>query len=611
RNDQPRLEGRVLGPDGRGIEGAVVALDSPGSRVSTTAEGRFSFDHLERATYAVFASAGEWSAGPVHHAISDPPRPLILRLAPGALKTVAVVDEAGLPIADASVQVVVGGWTSTTQAAAGGRVRLGPLPRSYWYIAADAPGHAPAAQWASPAEDDVTIVLVGGSPLSGRIIDESGQPIAGARVTALPYYHEPGTTPVRSNDRGEFTIPALAPGHYTLLAVDDEHAPTHLSKKVAGGPVGDLEIVMKAPGLITGVVLDRDRRPVPLATVSSRQPDGMRRATTDENGAFELRNLERFGAALRAETTVAASDDLIVDLSRQPDADVELVLDVAGAIEGTVVDERGAPLAGISVAAVPDFEHLPPQRRSYLPGDDTTSDSDGRFAFHRLPDLPYLLDARWPTSSFDRSPQVTVARPGDHDVRITLLPGGDLAGRVIVNHADAAPAGVMLRIGPRAATHANRDGSFHIRDVPPGTYDVWFHSPEFTDFTAHVEIRSRATTDLGTLTASSGRMLVGRVVDASGAPVGGARIEVGVIRPDPIDEDDPVGGFHAYCSGVAARDGAFRVTGVPPTPMIIIASDAAGRRSEAIALPGNPPGSLEVPDDPPPFTIVMRRADER
>jgi len=102
-------------------------------------------------------------------------------------------------------------------------------------------------------------------------------------------------------------------------------------------------------------------------------------------------------------------------------------------------------------------------------------------------------------------------------------------------------------------------------------------------------------------------MLAGRVIDASGAPIGGARVEVGVIRPDPVDEDDPAGGFHAYRSAVAAPDGTFRVTRVPPTRMTVIASDAAGGSSDPIVLPGNPAGSLEVPDDPPPVTIVVRR----
>lgn len=44
-----RLEGRVIGRDGRGVQGAAVTLDPTSSRTATTAsDGGFSFDHLER-----------------------------------------------------------------------------------------------------------------------------------------------------------------------------------------------------------------------------------------------------------------------------------------------------------------------------------------------------------------------------------------------------------------------------------------------------------------------------------------------------------------------------------------------------------------------------------
>ena len=77
----------------------------------------------------------------------------------------------------------------------------------------------------------LTVTLHKGFAVSGRVLDEGGKPIAKARVTATngawtdwtesDLEHDGATT----NDKGQFTIPALAAGTGSLLAVDGEHAP--------------------------------------------------------------------------------------------------------------------------------------------------------------------------------------------------------------------------------------------------------------------------------------------------------------------------------------------------------------------------------------------------
>src|SRR4051812_10429313 len=53
-----RLGGRVVGPDGRGIAGAVIQIDSVPQRTTTSAsEGAFEFEGLLSRTYEVRAKA--------------------------------------------------------------------------------------------------------------------------------------------------------------------------------------------------------------------------------------------------------------------------------------------------------------------------------------------------------------------------------------------------------------------------------------------------------------------------------------------------------------------------------------------------------------------------
>src|SRR5262249_36880330 len=138
-----------------------------------------------------------------------------------------------------------------------------------------------------------------------------------------------------------------------------------------------------------------------------------------------------------------------------------------------------------------------------------------------------------------------IAHVGDHDVRLALPASGRLIGRLV--DTTGAP---LARVGVHVAltgVATDRDGAFDVRDVPPGSYDLTFSGGNAVYFTnPGVEIRSGTTTDLGTLTPPRGRSVVGRVVDTTGAAVGGAKVELGVIRPAPTDADDPPAGFHAY-----------------------------------------------------------------
>jgi hypothetical protein len=611
-----RLDGRVIGPDGQAVGGATVVLEPTPSRTATAAaDGGFSFSRLDRQGYSLFVSAGDLVGGPIRVAVTDSPRPLVIRLARGGFQTVTVVDGAGRPILGARVDARVGGWASTISTDAAGRVKLGPLPPGFAAIAVDAPGYAPDADTvviaAAMEVGATTIVLHRGTPVSGRVVDENHQPIAGARITVIGARGGGlNTTPILGNDRGDFAIPQLVRGTYVLQAADDEHAVTRSAPvAVDGSPIDGVEIVMKDAGVISGIVLDRSRRPAPFAGISAvGAAGGTLEVTADQNGAFELRGLARYFLVLRAETATATSSAVQLNLSEKPEAEVELVLESVGTIEGTVVDERGSPLAGITVTASPDWAHLPPSARPAGLREAITDD-DGRFILHGLPELPYLLDAKRRGASFaSPSPRRAPARVGAHDVQIRLVPDGQIVGRIALDGLDTAPSNVILKLWNGPPTPANRDGSFQIQDVPPGDHYLWFESPDFTAFyKPGIEVHSGATTDLGTLTAPRSRTLVGRVVDGSGAPIGGAQVEVGVIRPPPIEVDDPAAGFHAYRSAVAAPDGTFRVSHVPSAPMIAIASAPSYASSEGTAILGGP----GAPGDPPPVTLVLSGVRDR
>lgn len=598
-DDVLRLDGRVIGPDGQAVGGATVVLESTASRTATTAaDGHFLFTRVEPQPCALFATAGDLVAGPIQARGPGHPRSLVIRLARGGFRTVIVIDGAGRPIAGAQVHVPVAGRSAIGSTDAAGKAKLGPVQPGFVAIAVDAPGYALGAATifitSSMPEDETTIILGRGSPMSGRVVDENHDAVAGARITATGAGRQTAR-PAVSDDRGAFVIPALIRGTYTLQAADDEHAAARsLPVVMDGAPLDGVEIVMRDGGVISGVVLDGDRRPAPFARISasgSAGPD----VVADQNGAFELRGLARSFFLLRAETATATSRGVQVDLSEKPEAEVEIVLENVGMISGTVVDERGAPLAGMFVTVGTDWSRS--QTAAYR---EAITDGDGKFVLVGLVDIPYLLEAQR-RKTFERSRQHMTARVGDRDIVIKMVPPGQITGRVVIDQSDAPPSHAIVTLW-QGMFPVNRDGSFQITDVPPGAHWLSFQGPDFIPFNQPAgPVQSGATLDLGTIRVPRSRTLFGRVVDSSGAPVGGAQVEVGVIRAPPIEVDDPPAGFKAYRSAVAAPDGTFRVNHVPPAPMIAIASAPPYVSSEGVAVPGGP----SAPGDPPPVTLVL------
>jgi hypothetical protein len=598
-----RIDGLVVGTDGRGIGGALVGLQATSSSTiagslvtaTATANGQFSFEALAPGSYWVLASAGELVAVPTLYTTTVPPRPLPIRVDKGGFATIVVVDEANQPIPGADLQTWNGAPISATQTDASGSVAIGPLPPLGNTVRVSAAGYAPAIRSLPllKMRGEITIVLYRGVRVRGRVIDENRSPIPGARIFAGD------RVPTLTNSRGEFEIPAVARGSHLLGVEADDHAPARKPLKVEDSALDGIEITLTDGATLSGIVLDSQRMPVPLATIVT---DGAPRVMTDRAGAFELRGQARVIMSVSAETATATSSVLTLDLSENPQADVELVLDLVGTITGNVVDEHGDPLAGVAVTASPDEATTPAALRRSVRSRQVITDGEGKFVIAGLPDVPFRLVAQ--RRSTDRKPpssRCPIATAGDRNVQIRLISNGQLVGRIVVEQA-AAPRNISVMLGNRMGFSANPDGSFHITNAPAGTFDIVFYGPGFTVFgQRNVQIRPGATTDLGTVKPPSGRTLTGRVVNGSGTPVGAAQIDFGVLRLGAVDDDEPSSGFRLYRTVIARRDGTFTAE-LPPEPLTAFASDPDYGNSAFMEIPGStaaPPFVTFVLPEPP------------
>jgi uncharacterized GH25 family protein len=622
------LEGQVVGPDGKGVAKAAVWLGSVPPRTATTEDdGTFTFDKLVGRSYALSAKSADLIGGPITHKLTAKSDPVVIKLAEAAAIEVTVVDENKQPMA--GVEVKAGETVESIATTDGkGEAMLKPVSPGYARVDATLDGYAPGGAFTtvgSPGSTArVTISLSRGFAISGRVLDESGRPIAKAKVgldngafswRTVGAGEKKDPSSATTDDKGEFKIAAAASGTHVVFAVDGEHAPAR-SKPVTVDkrPVTGVEIVMKAGGLLAGVVVDATDKPVPYATVriAGAGPQMMqvaaRQATTDENGTFEMRGISRTKMQARAESESAASKLADFDLSDKAEhRDMKLVLDVTGLIAGKVVDDKGTPVAEVQVNAFPDVLGGGTVDNIAIAGmSSATTDGEGAFKLTGLPDGTYKLWAQRPNGNFGGwGIQNVSAKTGDKAVKITLASPGGIKGTLAIE-GGGAPKVATAAVGWQPPTPV-QEGKFEIKELDPGTYDVTFRGPDFAMMVKRdVKVEAGKVIELGAITVYRGRKVSGRVVDAKGKAIGGATVKLGDMimfadeeQKDNDDDDNDLQSGIGGRQATSDAEGYFSLIGVAAKSTSIAADHPTAGRSAALTIP-------EGAGDPPAITLALR-----
>lgn len=608
------LEGVVLDERDQPVAGADVWIStSPPRTARTETDGTFSFDKLLGRTYAVGARAEELVGGPIQTRVTATPEPVVIRLRQGATVTATVRDADGeQPIAGATVRLE-GPTDRSATTDASGVVRFRGVDDGWLVVTAAAPGRAPGSATAvigkSERAAEVTLTLRAGVAVSGTVVDDSGQPVVGASVwprSASSWEFVDGEKRATvTDDKGQFTIAAVAPGSYRIVAMAERKARGSSDLvSVTTQPTTGVRIVLPAAATLRGTVFDAAGARAPYATVRVSGTEAAadmvyHQVAADDHGDFVVDGMPRQPLRLRAESEVASSKAITVDMTGVADKrDLQLTLDQTGAISGVVVDSDGQPVAEASVTAVPDF--LSDDRR----GDDlilasstaATTDGGGRFVLRGLEDGSYRLAASraghgerqaWGSDS-------TSVRVGATDVRLVLPTPGGLRGKLVLASGGAPELAVVAVDWEHRVT--TRDGTFALGELNPGTYDLRVTGADFAEVRrGDLVVKAGAMTDVGTITVTAGRKLSGRVVDGKGAPVPGAKVVFGKLvfgdgaatAADPNDSAGQAG----LRTATAGDDGSFVVRGVGRDGGVVLGEHPDRGRSVSIEVP---PGTADV-----------------
>lgn len=498
------LRGRTVGADGRPRAGARLAViaapdwspwalarqvergdtPQPVAIASSGVDGRFEVavpaEAIGVPLELVTGRPGDADTRSRHAALGDDEWRELgdVRLAAAFPVDGLVVDEAGQPIADATITVWAADGEPGSAAAAGdrrirsdgeGRFRVEHLGAGSYCFAAEAPGHARCERDRQHVFDDqpneIVLTLAPGGAVDGVVVDRDGAPIAGALVAGEAEDPANAARPTaRSGPDGRFALAGLDRGAWLLRAGAADHQ-TAVVRPVAAGMRG-VRIVLPPQAGVRLRVLGADGAALRRYTVTARPP-------RDDAGAA-LRALPpmaiapqdvRDGAALlrgfddgRWQLEVRAPDHAMTftdpfELRAGELADVAVALRVGGALVGVAVDDAGEALVGAAVRTQPDgfgdgelggvFRGLQVWPVSEA---EAAADANGRFAFRNLTPGDYQLRIS-PAGGMPSFVRGLVVRDGETTTVPTLrLAGGCAVGGSARPDDDGAAGDVFVQV---------------------------------------------------------------------------------------------------------------------------------------------------------------------
>ena len=447
--------------------------------VLTDNEGRFSID-LERAgPVSVIATKGGYLVAKTTVQQANLSRPLLMKLPRGAVIMGTAIEENGLPAIAASVQAkrldpTVDGFPtqSITSTDDRGEYRLAGLAPGRYELTAGVGVIVPL-----PQGDIIVSSSQGATPAPGIVIVvAAGDQIGGVQLTVPASRTQGGILPTLTGQGSQMTPRPVSAG--------------------------------SAPGGVRGRVVTAARKPVVGATVRLTGPAINFSARTDADGGFSITGLRPGRYRLEASSSpligtwgygqdASGSSGTPIVVADRIEEDLDIVLPQYLALQGLVVDENGEPLQGARVQAL-QVEYTAGRLTAVPAGNERRTDDQGGYRIWGLPAGTYLLSASvdglfadgrggriaYAPMYYPGTPLIAQASPielrDDSTINLVFAPvamtritgqardhEGPLVGGT-VRLVESRRAGTIAA-APRSAA-IQGDGSFIIRNVPPGDY---------------------------------------------------------------------------------------------------------------------------------------------
>ncbi len=392
--------------------------------------------------------------------------------------------------------------------------------------------------------DGIDFYLTRSAAVSGRVIDEDGEPISGVTVTlstraflqGKPLYR--AVAHASTDDRGQYRLHSILPDRYYVQA--EMRQDTTIGAGVSPGPV-----IVNVDGSVTFNIKPSSTRHLGASEARLVQPG----PGSEVNGIdFLLRSEELY------------------------------------TVTGRIEDGSGKTLTPDSISLFATQETI----------SRTTSAailSDGSFVARNLtPTVHTVVFYTHEGADVKRYDRVLDLRSGaPSSVVFRVGPGATVRGKVQAEGGEL-PKNVHVNFKPRTDSLMGRvssdavvgeDGSFEVAGLQPGLYDlVAYTIPHNSDvgfFVSHAQAGDQDFAEDGLLVGDAddkitlnatvdfrGAVVSGRVLDESDRALGG--ISVVLASSDPKRR----AGDRYQRWSVTEKDGKFRLTGIIPADYILL-----------------------------------------
>lgn len=554
-------------------------------RVTTSdAEGHFVFDNLPDGKYKVQAYLPGMFGVRTGRVDQGSRRPLEMDVEPAARLAGRVVDAAGKPVPGAEVypsaslredeipknwQVL---WRTTTDA--DGRFTLDPVYRDVWLVTVRAKGYATAVSpQTQPDTLDLTIVLTQGTAIELRTV-MSGTSEALGEVPVNLYSTESRDLMYTAvtDPQGYVRIENVSPGTYMVgiqheqYVIEDDGMQVTIDASASPMPV---ELRLVPASSVSGRIFDADTgNGLSGVDVWSNSSNTKSR----EDGSYALTGLREGPLEFRVATPqgyveMPERKPIQVDLQRGEAAKGhDFGFHRGESISGVVVTEDGKGVAGAYVNVF-----------SKNTSSSVQTDEEGRFTISGFTlGGTYRVTAsageEWVA---EKLAEVQIPEGGIQNLQIKVVAAASVSGRALLSTGDPVLDGRVyaVRQGDSQSSYAASTGPggvFRLSRLAPGTYDLSV-SRNRMDESLSEQPNAVVTVEPGDelkdiivkIPGVDAGAVAGRVFDADGKPVAGARVTLQHIGNPDMQEVAP------YLEGQTEFDGGFRFAALPEGKCII------------------------------------------
>jgi len=239
----------------------------------------------------------------------------------------------------------------------------------------------------APGTRDLVITLQESAAIRGRAVDDQGAALESFQVRAEPVdgseeWERRQRAQTAVGRAGDFVLDGLHDGDWDLVAEAKQFAKSSTQRIRVPHDGAEIVLVLPRGATISGIVVDREGKPVRGAKAAARAADAASRfnawnrddpsARSDAEGRFQVEGIPPGPVRVVATADgMAASVPLPLELAPgQVESGLTLALRLPGRITGEVLDDAGRPMPGRPVHANGMAE------QTYH---DTVTDASGRF----------------------------------------------------------------------------------------------------------------------------------------------------------------------------------------------------------------------------------------